>query len=78
MRVLLAEDEPQMAGVISKYLREQGYAVDIAGDGEQALYLADINDYDLVTLDVRFVAIQQRTHAEDFSGLARSPSTNPA
>jgi DNA-binding response OmpR family regulator len=53
MRVLLAEDEPQMAGVISKYLREQGYAVDIAGDGEQALYLADINEYDLVTLDIR-------------------------
>jgi two-component system copper resistance phosphate regulon response regulator CusR len=53
MRVLLAEDEPQMAAVISKYLREQGYAVDIAGDGEQALYLADINEYDLVTLDVR-------------------------
>jgi two-component system copper resistance phosphate regulon response regulator CusR len=53
MRVLLAEDEPQMAAVISKYLREQGYAVDIAGDGEQALYLAAINEYDLVTLDVR-------------------------
>jgi two-component system copper resistance phosphate regulon response regulator CusR len=53
MRVLVAEDEPQMAGVISKYLREQGYAVDIASDGEQALYLADINDYDLITLDVR-------------------------
>jgi two-component system copper resistance phosphate regulon response regulator CusR len=53
MRVLLAEDEPQMAGVISKYLREQGFAVDVACDGEQALYLADINQYDLVSLDIR-------------------------
>jgi DNA-binding response OmpR family regulator len=53
MRILLAEDEPQMASVISKFLREQGYAVDIASDGEQALYLADINEYDFVTLDIR-------------------------
>jgi DNA-binding response OmpR family regulator len=53
MRILLVEDEPQMAAVVAKYLREQGYAVDIAGEGEQALYLADINEYDLVTLDVR-------------------------
>jgi DNA-binding response OmpR family regulator len=53
MRILLAEDEPQMASVISKFLREQGYAVDIATDGEQALYLADINEYDFVTLDIR-------------------------
>ena len=53
MRLLLVEDEPRMAGFIAKGLREQSYAVDVAGDGEQALYQADINDYDLVILDVR-------------------------
>ncbi len=53
MRVLLVEDEPQMAGFIAKGLRDQSYAVDIAVDGEQALAHADVNDYDIVILDVR-------------------------
>src|SRR3954464_4299672 len=52
MRILLVEDEPRMANVIAKGLREQSYAVDIAGDGEAALYQAAINDYDLILLDV--------------------------
>ena len=52
MRILLAEDEPQLAGFISKSLREQSYAVDIAPDGAQAQYLAEINAYDLLILDV--------------------------
>ena len=37
MRLLLTEDDPDIARVIAKGLREHGYAVDIAGDGEQAL-----------------------------------------
>ena len=41
-----------MANVIAKGLREQSYAVDIAEDGEAALYQASINDYDLIALDV--------------------------
>jgi len=52
MRILLVEDEPRMANVIAKGLREQAYAVDIAEDGDAALYQASINDYDLVILDV--------------------------
>ncbi|MBS1858584.1 MAG: response regulator transcription factor [Acidobacteria bacterium] len=52
MRILLVEDEARVAGFIAKGLREQSYAVDIAGDGEEALYLAAINQYDLVILDV--------------------------
>ncbi len=52
MRILLVEDESRVAGFIAKGLREQCYAVDIAGDGEQALYHAEVNDYDLVILDV--------------------------
>jgi DNA-binding response OmpR family regulator len=41
-----------MANVIAKGLREQSYAVDIAEDGDAALYQASINDYDLIMLDV--------------------------
>src|SRR5215470_9434348 len=38
--------------MLAKGLREQSYAVDVAGDGEDALYRFSINDYDLVILDV--------------------------
>src|SRR5213075_1101707 len=41
-----------MANVIARGLREQAYAVDIAEDGEAALYQTSINDYDLIILDV--------------------------
>ena len=52
MRILLVEDEPRVARFIAKGLREQSYAVDIAGDGDAALYKAEIDDYDLIVLDV--------------------------
>src|ERR1051325_11200070 len=52
MRILLVEDEPRMANVIARGLREQTYAVDVAEDGEAALYQASINDYDVIILDV--------------------------
>jgi len=52
VRVLLVEDEPRIAGFIAKGLRERAYAVDVARDGEEALYYASINEYDLVILDV--------------------------
>lgn len=49
---MLVEDESRVSGFIAKGLREQAYAVDIASDGEQALYHATVNTYDLVILDV--------------------------
>lgn len=52
MRVLLVEDEPRMAQVIAKGLREHSYAVDVAGDADTALYQTAINDYDVIVLDV--------------------------
>jgi DNA-binding response OmpR family regulator len=52
LRILLVEDEPRMAQVVAKGLREQSYAVDVAGDGNAALYQTSINDYDLIVLDV--------------------------
>jgi DNA-binding response OmpR family regulator len=52
MRVLLVEDEPRAAEVIAKGLREQSYAVDLAADGESALFQASTTDYDALILDV--------------------------
>jgi len=52
MRLLLVEDEPNAAHVLSKGLREQAYAVDLAADGETAIFQAATTDYDAVILDV--------------------------
>src|SRR5436309_7062200 len=52
MRVLLVEDEPTAAQVLAKGLREQAYAVDVASDGETAIFLVGTTDYDAVILDV--------------------------
>ncbi|MDT7603580.1 MAG: two-component system, OmpR family, copper resistance phosphate regulon response regulator CusR [Acidobacteriota bacterium] len=52
MRVLLVEDDPRIARFVAQGLREQTYAVDVTGDGEDALYKLSINDYDAVILDV--------------------------
>ncbi len=52
MRVLLVEDDPGVQRFVAKGLREQAYAVDTAKTGEEALYQADINTYDIIILDV--------------------------
>src|ERR1700682_5891785 len=52
MRVLLVEDEPNAANVLAKGLREQTYAVDLAADGDSAIFQVGITDYDAVILDV--------------------------
>lgn len=52
LRILLVDDQSDAAQILAKGLREQSYAVDIALDGEAALYQASINDYDLILLDV--------------------------
>lgn len=52
MRILVVDDDVRLCSVISRGLTEEGYAVDMAHDGEEGQYLAEINDYDLVILDV--------------------------
>jgi DNA-binding response OmpR family regulator len=52
MRILVVEDEPAAAAVLTKGLREHSYAVDIAADGAAALERVGGADYDLVILDV--------------------------
>ncbi len=52
MRVLIVEDEPKLARFIERGLKEECFAVDLAADGEAALDLALVYDYDVVLLDV--------------------------
>jgi DNA-binding response OmpR family regulator len=52
MRILLVEDDPVIASSLSKGLREQAYAVDVATDGDAAVYQVAVNPYDAVVLDV--------------------------
>jgi two-component system copper resistance phosphate regulon response regulator CusR len=52
MRVLLVEDEPHAAHVLAKGLREQTYAVDVAADGETAIFQIGTTDYDALILDI--------------------------
>ena len=52
MRILLVEDQPDAALLIAKGLREQAFAVDVAGDGEQGSRLAFETSYDAIVLDV--------------------------
>ena len=51
MRVLIAEDEPRLAEALARGLRRNGFAVDIALDGNQALKRTAVVDYDVVVLD---------------------------
>jgi len=52
MRILLAEDEKKVAAHISAGLVAEGYAVDVAADGNEATWLAEENSYDVLLLDV--------------------------
>ena len=52
MRLLVIEDEKKVASFIKKGLEEEHYAVDIAEDGEAGLYMAEVNEYDLIVLDL--------------------------
>src|SRR3984957_11931424 len=53
VRILVIEDEKRLAENVARALRESaGYAVDVAADGEQGLYLAESGEYDLVVLDL--------------------------
>jgi heavy metal response regulator len=52
MRVLVIEDEKKVADFISNGLAEEGYAVDVAHDGDQGYFLATTNEYDAILLDI--------------------------
>ncbi|MCX5714304.1 MAG: response regulator transcription factor [Candidatus Omnitrophica bacterium] len=52
MRILVVEDEKKVADFIRRGLKEEGYAVDVAYDGEEGYFLAGTNPYDLLVLDL--------------------------
>jgi DNA-binding response OmpR family regulator len=52
MRILIIEDEPDFANALSRGLKNQGYAVDVAKDGKEGWELGTVNPYDLVILDL--------------------------
>lgn len=52
MRILLVEDEKKLADLIKRALKEAHYAVDLAFNSDDALFLAESNPYDLIILDI--------------------------
>ena len=57
MRLLIVEDEPDLLHGLAKVLREEGYSVDLAEDGEEGLYKALETDYDAIILDIMLPVI---------------------
>lgn len=57
MRLLVVEDETDLADAVAAGLKRQGYAVDVAYDGETALEKGLVNDYDLVCLDLNLPGV---------------------
>jgi len=52
MRILAIDDDRRLCAVIKRGLLEEAYAVDLAYDGEEGAYLAEVNPYDLIILDI--------------------------
>ena len=52
MRILIVEDSEKMARLLKKGLERQGYAADVVGSGQDAIWMATENDYDAIVLDV--------------------------
>ncbi|HSC91540.1 MAG TPA: response regulator transcription factor [Gaiellaceae bacterium] len=57
MRVLVVEDEPKLAGLLRRGLAEEGHAADVAGSGEDALWMALARPYDAIVLDLMLPGI---------------------
>lgn len=57
MRLLVVEDEPDLAATLRKALAEEGFAVDVVGDGEEALWQAESIAYDAIVLDLMIPGI---------------------
>ncbi|HEY5625620.1 MAG TPA: response regulator [Dehalococcoidia bacterium] len=57
MRVLVVEDEPQIADFIARGLSENGYSVDTACDGEEAVQWPAVAEFDVIILDVMLPSV---------------------
>ena len=58
MRILLIEDEPEIASFMIKALKSRGYSIDTTPSGKKGAYWAKINDYDIILLDVMLPDIE--------------------
>ena len=74
MRVLLVEDDPNIADFVAKGLREAGYAVDHASDGEQGFHLALLEPYGVAIVDVM---LPRRDGLSLIEGLRRRGVSTP-
>ena len=61
MRILVIEDEVKIAQFIKRGLKEEGYAVDVAIDGEEGHFMLSSNEYDAIILDLMLPKIDGLT-----------------
>jgi len=61
VRILLVEDEADLAAALARALREEGYACDVASDGRAALHALGASEYDLVILDLMLPELDGRS-----------------
>ena len=73
MRILIIEDEADLLASLAKALREEGYAVDTADDGEEGLYKAQRWDYDALVLDVMLPRLDGWTLLERLRQTKKTP-----
>jgi DNA-binding response OmpR family regulator len=79
MRILVVEDEQDLALAITDSLRRDGYAIDVATDARAALNLASINPYDLICLDLNLpdgdgLEVCRRVLADPRPALGHAPA----
>jgi two-component system OmpR family response regulator len=72
MRVLVVEDYPPIQNAVARSLREAGFAVDTAANGEEGLWFASNNDYDVIVLDLMLPAVDGLTILHRLRGQGRS------
>ena len=58
MRILIIEDEKSLADALKRAFEAQHYSVDVSHTGDNGLYLANVNDYDLIILDIMLPDIE--------------------
>ena len=78
MRILVVEDERDLADSLAEALRADGYAVDVAYDGEEARVKSAVYPYDLVTLDLNLPALDGRELARMIRSEKRRDEAPPA
>jgi len=73
MRLLIVEDEPDLLASMAQALREEGYAVDTAADGEDGQFRAETVDYDAIILDIMLPAMDGWTVLKNLRRAKKTP-----